>query len=95
LAVCVRVPVDAVASPYASCERRDLLRMLPGLEHGNVLVLDRGHPSHEVLRALVRSGIDCPIRVPSSNTFPAIDELSRNKGDDPLYFIDPPDRFAA
>jgi hypothetical protein len=91
LDVCARLPVDAVVSPYASCERQDLLRLLPGLERGNVLVLDRGYPSHEVLQALVRNGIDFLIRVPSSSTFSAIDDLSRSKGDDYLYYIDPPE----
>ncbi len=89
--VCARAPVDAVVSRYASCERQDLLRLLPGLERGNVLVLDRGYPSHEILQALVQAGIDFLIRVPSSNTFAAIDELSRSKGDDYLYYIDPPE----
>ena len=91
LDVCAKAPVDVEVSPFASSEREHLLSMLPRLERGNVLVLDRGYPSHEVLQALVLAGIDFLIRVPSSNSFAVIDELRESDGDDFLYYVDPPE----
>ena len=75
LDVCAKHPVDFEIAPFASDERRHLLAMLPSLAEGDLLILDRGYPSHEILQALVQSKIDFLIRVPSSNTFHVIDEL--------------------
>jgi hypothetical protein len=91
LDVCAKTPVDVEVSPFASSERADLLAMLPRLERGDVLVLDRGYPSHEVIQALVARGIDFLIRVPSANTFAVVDELRESDGDDYLYHVDPPE----
>jgi len=91
LDVCAKAPVDVEISPYASSERDDLLGMLHCLERGDVLVLDRGYPSHEVLQALALGGIDFLIRVPSSHTFAVIDELREGRSDDRLFQLDPPD----
>ena len=90
LDVCAKAPVDLEISPFASSEREQLLSMLPSLAEGEVLVLDRGYPSHEVLHALTTRKIDFLIRVPSSHTFAAIDELRQSAGDDYLFHIDPP-----
>jgi hypothetical protein len=90
LDVCAKAPVDVEVSPFAWSEREHLFNMLSSLERGDVLVLDRGYPSHEVLQALVQEGIDFLMRVPSSHTFAAIDELRGSNGDDFLYYVDPP-----
>jgi len=90
LDVCAKAPVDLMVSGFASSERQHLFEMLPSLAPGDVVVLDRGYPSHEVLQALVRESIDFLIRVPSSNTFDVIDELREGEGDDYLYHVDPP-----
>ena len=91
LDICAKVPVDVEVSPFASSEREHLFAMLPSLAPGDVIVLDRGYPSHEVLQTLVQEGIDFLIRVPSSHTFAAIDELRLSDGDDYLFYVDPPD----
>jgi hypothetical protein len=90
LDVCAKAPVDVEVSPFASSEREHLHNMLSSLERGDVLVLDRGYPSHEVLQTLVQEGIDFLVRVPSTHTFAAIDELRESDGDDFLYYVDPP-----
>jgi len=90
LDVCAKAPVDVEVSPFAASERDHLLNMLSSLERGDILVLDRGYPSHEVLQALVLAGIDFLIRVPSTHTFAAIDALRESDGDDFLYYVDPP-----
>ncbi len=91
LDVCAKAPVDVEVSPFASSEREHLLSMLASLELGDVIVLDRGYPSHEILQTLVQEGIDFLIRVPSSHTFAAIDELRESGGDDFLFHVDPPE----
>jgi len=91
LDVCAKAPVDLEVSGYASCERAHMLGMLHGLERGDVLVLDRGYPSHEVLQALTLDGIDFLIRVPASHTFKAIDALRESGGDDRAVRLDPPE----
>jgi hypothetical protein len=90
LDVCAKVPIDVEVSPYASSEREHLLGLLPSLERNDLLILDRGYPSHEVLQALVREGIDFLIRLPSAHTFAAVDELRESEGDDYLFHVDPP-----
>jgi hypothetical protein len=91
LDVCAKAPVDLVISSFASSEREHLLALLPSLAAGDVLVLDRGYPSHEILQALSARGIDFLIRVPSTHTFAAIDDLRVSQGNDYLYHIDPPE----
>ncbi len=88
--VVAKMPVDLQVSPFASCERKHLLAMLPQMEAGDVLVADRGYPSHEVFQALYRQGVDFLIRVPSSSSFSAIDEFRHNGRDDGEIQIDPP-----
>ena len=91
LDVCAKVPIDVEVSPFASSEREHLLGMLPSLERNDLLVLDRGYPSHEILQTLVHDGIDFLIRLPSTHTFAAVDELRENEGDDYLFHVDPPE----
>lgn len=88
--VCAKIPVDLRVSPYASCERQDLLEMIEHLDPGDVLVLDRGYPSHAVFQALREAGIDFLIRVPASNSFKAIDIFRSSGGEDYRVLIDPP-----
>lgn len=92
LDVCAKFPVDLMVSPFASCERADLLEMLPSLAPEDVLVLDRGYPSHDVLQTLVQEGIDFLIRVPSSNTFGIIDEMRTDECNDRAFLLEPPSK---
>jgi len=52
LDVCAKHPVDFEIAPFASDERAHLLAMLPSLAEGDLLILDRGYPSHEILQVL-------------------------------------------
>jgi hypothetical protein len=89
-----KFPIAATIAPSASCERQELLRLLPQLQRGDVLVLDRGYPSFEILHALREAGIDFVIRVPKSSSFEAIQAVQDSAGDDYLMFI-PPSSAAA
>jgi hypothetical protein len=84
------LPYDVRIAPYAWCERKLLLEHLEVLEPGDVVVLDRGYPSHEVLRAMIARGIDFLVRVPASHTFEVIDWLRETKGDDYRVILEAP-----
>ena len=90
LDVCTKAPVDLQISPFASSEREHLLSLLPSLAAGDVLVLDRGYPSHEVFQELALKGIDFLVRVPGSHSFAAVDGIRESLGDDYIYHFDPP-----
>jgi hypothetical protein len=90
LDVCGKVPVDLQIAPYSSSERDHLLAMLPRLQPGDVLVLDQGYPSHEILQELTKAKIDFLIRVPSESTFKAIDDFRESGGKDYLVLVSPP-----
>lgn len=76
------VPHDVTIGPYGACERQLLLDHLVALRPKDVLVLDRGYPSHEILRLLLDAGIDFVVRVPALSTFTAIDVFRDSSGDD-------------
>jgi len=88
--VCAKVPLDLRVDSFATDERAQMLDMLHHLNEGDVLVLDRGYPSHEVLQALSKAKIDFLIRVPSSNSFKAIDVFRKADGEDYRLFFDLP-----
>jgi len=86
-----KMPLDLEVSPYATSERDHLFEMLPSLEAGDVLVMDRGYPSHEVFQELHAQGVDFLARVPSSHTFRAVDQLAANRRRDAVLRFEPPD----
>jgi hypothetical protein len=80
-------PVAATIAPGASCERQELLKLLPRLRRGDVLVLDRGYPSHEVFDACLAVGVDLIGRVPKSGSFAAVGIFQENVGDDYIVAV--------
>jgi hypothetical protein len=87
--VCAKLPVDVEVSPYASGEREQLLKMLDRLQEGDLLLLDRGFPSHEIVQALSSRGIDFLIRLPVCNTFAVVDQLRDGTATDVRVTIGP------
>lgn len=87
--VMTQVPFDVVTDRYGACEREMLIDHLEVLRRGDVLVLDRGYPSHEMLRILLDSGIDFLVRVPAAYTFEAIGTFRGSGGDDYRVLIPP------
>ncbi len=89
--VCSRTPVDVAVRGHASCERSILLEEhLQFLSPGDILVLDRGYPSYEVIGALLDAEVDFLIRTPASSTFPAIEEFLATEMRDALVYLDLP-----
>jgi hypothetical protein len=89
--VMAQIPCDVVIDRYGACERRLLLDHLEVLQAGDVLVLDRGYPSHEVLRILLDHEIDFLVRVPATKSFDAVNDFRDSGGDDCRVQIPPAD----
>lgn len=89
-----KFPVAATIAPGASCERQEMLRLLPHLRPGDVLVLDRGYPSFEIIHEVLEAGADFVIRVPKASSFEAIQAVQESAGNDYLMLL-PPSAAAA
>jgi len=89
--LCTRTPVDLEISGYATSERGHLYRILESLEKGDVLVLDRGYPSHELLQYLCEARIEFLIRVPASHAFKAIDQIRADGCNDHQVMLESPE----
>ena len=89
--VCNRVPADVAIRRNSSCERSILLdEHLQFLSAGDILVLDRGYPSYEVIRSLLDAEVDFLVRVPASSSFPAIDEFLESGRQESVVMLDLP-----
>jgi hypothetical protein len=88
--VCTRTPIDFEFSGFRGGEREHALRMLDSLDAGDLLVLDRGYPSHEILQACVAAGLDFLVRAPASNGFGVIDKFRKSGAVDTMAVIQPP-----
>lgn len=76
--VIAKVPVDSSVAPYASSEREQLGRLVDRLRPHDVLVLDQGYPSHEVIALLLGREVDFVMRVTTSGGFLAVDDFVRS-----------------
>jgi len=79
--VIAKVPVDASVAPYASSEREELSRLMDRLRPRDVLVLDQGYPSYEVIGMLLDRKVDFVMRVTTSSGFPAVEDFLRSGRD--------------
>jgi hypothetical protein len=89
-----KFPCAATIAPSASCERQELLKLLDHLQAGDVLVLDRGYPSFEVLECLLARNIEFVVRVPKSHSFGAIDVFQEGGHADCRMTVKPPPQKA-
>lgn len=92
---CTRMPMDLQVSGYATSERDHLFRMLESLQAGDILLLDRGYPSHEVMQDLALARIDYVVRVPASHTFKIVDEFRESGRQESIATLDVPENGAA
>ena len=91
LDVCAKHPVDFEIGPFASDERAHLFAVLPSLAEGDLIILDRGYPSHEIIQVLTQAKVDFLIRVPASHTFRAVDDLIASGQRENACVLSPPD----
>lgn len=87
--VMTQVPSDVVIGRYGASEREMLLGHLDVVRAGDVLILDRGYPSHEMLRILLDHGVDFVVRVPATHSFEAIHDFRERDGDDYRVILGP------
>jgi len=88
--VCARTPIDFELSGFEGSEREHALSMLDSLNKGDLLILDRGYPSHEILQACSAAGVHFLVRVPLSHTFGVVDEFKASGETDALATISSP-----
>jgi len=81
---------DLTVAPTHGSERAELLRMLPRLEPGDILLLDAGYPSFLLLRELKRRGIHFVIRMPARQTFTQIERFLASGRTDRVLTLSPP-----
>jgi hypothetical protein len=89
-----KLPLDAAVGPYGADERKQLLLVLDRAREGDVLVLDRGYPSFDVLAMLALRKLDFIVRVPASSTFRAVEEFLATGRDEGEIEIVPPSASA-
>ncbi|MBK8976119.1 MAG: IS4 family transposase [Planctomycetes bacterium] len=87
--VITKMPADVVVDRYGVDERQLLVDHLEVLQPGDLLVLDRGYPSHEMIRLLSDSGLDFLVRIPAEQTFDAMADFRASGRDDYRVVIPP------
>jgi hypothetical protein len=87
-----KVPHDLRVAATHSSERDELREMLDALHDGDILTLDRGYPSFELLTELGNRNLHFVIRVPSS-TFAAVVRFVADGGSDGWVTVSPPSRL--
>lgn len=85
-----KVPIDVVVGRWASSERLHLIELLKHLRPGDLLVLDRGYPSFDLLCQLKATGIDFIMRTQATTGFAAVRDFVRRNGDDENILITRP-----
>ena len=89
--VLTRTPVDyEVDSRLEVGEREHFVRMLPSVSSGDLVILDRGYPSHEVFQEMASAGVDFLVRVSEKGSFKEIAEFARGGKDEVRVVITPP-----
>lgn len=86
--VFAKMAVDVTVARFGSCERSELRSMLQRTRPGDLLLLDRGYPSFDILCELKERGIDFIVRVPTSNSFKALESFIINGGTDEIIQLD-------
>ena len=76
--VLAKVPLDASVAPYASSEREQLLCLLDRLRPRDVLVLDQGFPSYEVIDKLLERKVDFVLRMPVTGNYSGLQDFLRS-----------------
>ncbi len=87
-----KVPHDLTVAPTHSSERAELSKMLDALREGDILTLDRGYPSFELIEELRRRSVHFIIRLPTS-TFAGVVRFVAEGGTDGQTTINPPSRL--
>jgi hypothetical protein len=85
------VPHDITVAPTLSSERVELDRMLPRGRPGDILLLDRGYTSFQVLHELRNQSIHFVIRMPVRQTFSMVTQFASSGKAEAILELCPPD----
>lgn len=69
-------------------ERKDFLKLSNLLNINDLVILDRGYPSYEVIKELMEKNIDFLIRMPVGNSFKIIDDFKNSNKIDAIYELE-------
>jgi hypothetical protein len=88
--VLVKIPLDAVYGPFDSSER-DMARLLyRDLKNSDLLLLDRGYPSFELLCEMCSLGFQFMVRLPITGLFKEVRVFLENGRREGTLTIHPP-----
>jgi hypothetical protein len=87
-----KIPIARSIAPYASCERKEFMKLFHKVPVNSLLIYDRGYPSYKMIWEL--SNPEKPtkflFRCPIKNTFPALDKFAQSDKTDEIIEISPP-----
>jgi hypothetical protein len=89
-----RLPIARTVVPANSSERDEVKHLLPFIPLGSVLLFDRGYPSYELIRYLLRkfSGYFV-FRCPAQSTFSAVQAFVESGKEEDEICIDPSSNY--
>ncbi len=80
-----KIIYDVTIEGVKGNERNDLLKLCNCLHKGDLVILDRGYPSYNVVKALKKKKINFLIRMPLSSSFKIIDQFINSGKKDGIY----------
>ena len=88
-----RLPLARTVVGVNGSEREELADLLPFLPSNSVLLCDRGYPSYEIFRLLVKTFSGYFVfRCPASSTFPAVEAFVNSAKAEAIIWISPSNR---
>lgn len=89
-----RLPVARTVVPLSGSEREEAKKLIAYVPVGSVVLYDRGYPSYEYIRHLLRSFKGYFIfRCPAQCTFPAVEAFIRSGKEEDEIWIDPSNKY--
>ena len=88
--VMAKIPCDVIWGPYRASERALAKELYVDLGPGDLLLMDRGFPSFEILDDLCEKKINFLVRLPKTGMFREVGAFLANGGVDGVVTIAPP-----
>lgn len=87
--VLARTPLDATITKCNSSERDEFVNLLDRVLPGDIVILDRGYPSYELICQLQAKGIDFVMRVSTKGTFRSVETFMSSGRDEAIIELPP------
>jgi hypothetical protein len=88
--VLAKIPLDAVYGPFATSERTMARLLYKDLEKRDLLLMDRGFPSFEILAEMISFGFQFMVRLPITGLFKEVRTFLDKGRVDGILTIHPP-----